>query len=773
MKIILKRRHSCHRKISLHGCRQYCRHFSVLLLCAFLFVSCTKNISRSLSPLQGAMTVHIYQYNGQKINSDSIFNDFSSWKIAKVRGEKDAWDISGNIEGNGCGKPCQLSVEFSFKDWNKDNYVFAPAALYNGNRFRVLPLSYPPYIYNKEERPLDMPITISNVPHLNINDSISRIDMLTSNCSSPLVGFYDKRHERGFFIQTLQGNTRGNDGFVIKENPMIGEASFSLTTPAVRELRYTMCNLSKSNDSAAVLRNGEKLGIRLRCYQFHAPTLMAFYDKFFSIRKALSGQNMFIDRAPFSYISETILAHHDKNKWFENSDYGYICNHPDSNSPFGHLQLGWNGAPVYSLTQLLLPTAERTRRICRTFDTIEKMQGHSGLFYGMFRIGKLYGDNFYDMEKEPQIAMIRRSGLTLYFGLQCLDVMKKEGNGNKIKPEWDDMFRRCADALVTLWNRYGQFGQHVNAETGEITTNNSTAGAINIAALAYASQYFKESEYLRVAEAAAEYYYNRDLKKGYVGGGPAEILQCPDSESSAELTESFISLYELTREKRFLSMAREAAALFSSWVVSYDYKFPKGSDMDRVDAKVTGSVWASVQNEHSAPGIYILSGDFLFKLYRSTGDRRYIDLLKDIAHNVVQYVTTKENPIGIGSPYGAVSERVNISDWEGSDAIGMIVAGDTNMAWENVALLSVMQNPGIYVQKDKHRVFVIDHVKARLISNDELEIANDTPNDAMVTLFIESSKEAKKDSLGWNNCLTWRKIFVKAGQTIRKKVDRF
>jgi hypothetical protein len=98
------------------------------------------------------------------------------------------------------------------------------------------------------------------------------------------------------------------------------------------------------------------------------------------------------------------------------------------------------------------------------------------------------------------------------------------------------------------------------------------------------------------------------------------------------------------------------------------------------DARSTGAVWASIQNAHGAPGMYILSGNFLLRLYRATGDKRYMELLKDITHNVVQYTTTEKNPVVPKAVPGSVSERVNLSDWEGANNIGgSIPDGDSNM----------------------------------------------------------------------------------------------
>lgn len=92
-------------------------------------------------------------------------------------------------------------------------------------------------------------------------------------------------------------------------------------------------------------------------------------------------------------------------------------------------------------------------------------------------------------------------------------------------------------------------------------------------------------------------------------------------------------------------------------------------------------------------------GNFLLKIFRQTGDRRYLELCKDISHNVVQYVNTKTNHVQPGDNVGWCTERVNISDWEGADGVGN-VPHDSNCAWENVNLYHITEVPGIYVQPD-------------------------------------------------------------------------
>ena len=661
-----------------------------------------------------------------------------------------------------------VAIAFDFENWKAENYVLAPAAVYNGNRYWILPVQYPPYIYDAKDKPLDLPITITNVLHLNLDRSPAKIEMLTGSCSTPMLSFYDKADKRGWIMLTDQGTQFGNSGLMIEEDVPNGRATFVVSVPGVRETRYVMTGFTKGTDYPANFKTGDKVEMKVRLYNFAALNLQEFYEKVFSVRKALSGPSVYRNVAPFSAIYDIILDHHDKTKYYEDEKSGYICSGPEGNQPYWHLQAGWAGVPVFSFPQVIQPTTERLRRIGKSFDVLKIMQGKTGLVHGMYMKGVLYGDNFKEKEKNRDIAMVRRSGEMLYFGIQTLELLKLEGKENLIKPEWVEMFKKQADGIVKIWKDYGQFGQFIDVETGKMDVNGSTAGAVCISGLALASKYFNATEYLSVAEDAGNYYYHRDLSKGYLGGGPAEILQCQDSETAYDITEAYTVLFELTGKQEWLKYARDATALFSTWTVSYDYKFPTGSAMHRIDARSTGAVWASIQNAHGAPGMYILSGNFLLKLYRATNDTRYIELLQDIAHNVVQYTTTKTNPVVPKAVPGSVSERVNLSDWEGANNVGgSIPDGDSNMAWGIVTSLTITQNPGIYLRYDTGDLFVLDNVQVVITGRDKngihLKMTNPTPYDARVSVLSENSDQTKK-TLERYAYMNWPKVEVKSNR---------
>jgi len=252
-------------------------------------------------------------------------------------------------------------------------------------------------------------------------------------------------------------------------------------------------------------------------------------------------------------------------------------------------------------------------------------------------------------------------------------------------------------------------------------------------------------------------------------------LQNPDSESSEALVESYISLYELTGHQKWLSIAENAAKQFATWVVSYDYQYQDTTAFYKANIQTKGSVYANTQNKHAAPGICSGSGIGLLKLFRYTGNIFYADLLKDIAHHIPQYLPHPKKPLG-NAPMGWVSERINMTDWEGPQSIGYILPIST---WAETSLmLTTVEIPGIYVRSDKANFIVFDQVDARKINESDtewtLQITNHTAIDAQISL-LEENAETTRHHLGDNYLYGCKKLFLKAGTTTSimfKKADK-
>ncbi|MDD8027097.1 MAG: C45 family autoproteolytic acyltransferase/hydrolase [Acidobacteriota bacterium] len=632
------------------------------------------------------------------------------------------------------------ALRIGFDGWTTRNFVMIPAAAYNGNRFQVLPVKYPPFYDESYEGKPALPVTITDVPRLALGDGPSKMELTTGDMATPAFAAYFPALKKGLLLLFPQQTELGNSGLTLEESADRTRAELLLSAPAVRERRYGDMRLAPSGDRAPDLKEGDAITLRVQVHVFDCADIPGLYRYFFIHRKDLTGANPMENRVPFSEAlrMQRDLQNDPVERWKESG--GYYKN-GNGDSPFGNIQIGWVGGLMQTYPLLLSGDGRSIQRSVRTLNVVwDKMVGRSGFLYGMYKDGAVYGDNFDQMEKKRSVAMIRKNADVLHFMIKQLDWMNREARGGLLRPAWEERTRTLADAFIKLWNVHGEFGQLIDVETGRIVISGSTAGAIAPAALVRASRYFDDPRYLRIAELAAEQYYRRDLANGYTTGGPGEILQCPDSESAFALLESFVLLHEATGEDRWLRYAETAAGLCSSWTVSYDYKFPEGSAMARCGAHSAGAVWASIQNKHAAPGICTSSGDFLLKLYRATGNARYLDLLKDIAHNILEFMSTARRPVGSDRD-GVISERVNLSDWEGPSNVGGNISWGS-VSWCEVAvMLTAVEIPSLYINPAKKLVYAFDHLEVKAAPGRggrmEVEVRNPTSYPSTFTVFAD------------------------------------
>ena len=671
----------------------------------------------------------------------------SRWKIGAlmlpVAGQAGALDcvmtfrcVSGSVTN------ASLSAQLELDRWSGKNYVLLPAAAYNGNRFLARKIPYSPKLYYVQDIGPDKPVIITDVPRLNIGEGVSRIQDRVSSLSVPSIGFQDPERELGFLLLTRQGNDRGDYGIGIEENRDRSRAVISLTSPLVRELHsYRICNAEHpSTDRPADFKAGDSVTMSFRLHVFTAPKVQDLFDQFSRVRKAL-----YPPVAPKPVLPYSACMAQQEEKFNRDNfvpKYGYYSVGPRQNF-LQDWQIGWTGGMISTYPLLFAGGAKTRKNVLRNFDWLfPDGIAPSGFFWDSGCKGTEWigGDI-----RKPQSAhwhLIRKSGDAVFFILKQFDLMAKLGIA--VKPAWRKGVKRVCDALVKLWEKNRQFGQFVHSLTGEICVGGSTSGAVIPAALVLAAEYFKQPRYLRVAGEAAEKYYDEFVVRGLSCGGPGDALQNPDSESWYALVESFVALHESTGRKLWLQRAAETSRQFSSWVVAYDYQFPPQSTFGRAGIRSTGSVYANTQNKHSAPGLCTLSGLGFFKLFRATGDRFHLDLLRDIAFGLPQYLPHPLKPIDKAKP-GWMCERVNLTDWEGPEMIG-----ETHhmMTWaETTLMLTTIEIPGLYVQPDQSLVVAFDNIAAEVLADDSAELVvqlkNPTPAPAQVKIFSETSREAR------------------------------
>jgi hypothetical protein len=688
----------------------------------------------------------------------------SKWKVdvtsSEVKDDEGVFDISVVFRCiGGTVKDASLSAAVVFDNWSVKNYVLMPGAAYNGNRYTYRRINYSPKLYDYRDIGPDKDIILSDVPKLRKGHGPSFIQQRSGDMTTPSIGFYSPGNKKGFFLLTKQGNGLGDYGINIVENSNRSVAEISVTSPVVRELyKYRICDMRyPSDDKPADFSAGDSVVIKFRLYGFDAENVQDLFDKFAEIRKDLD-----IDRTPATVLpfSAAFPVQEEKfNKMNFVEDWGYYSVGLRENV-FQDWQIGWTGGMI-STYPLLMAGADSTKHnVIRAFDWLfPEGIAPSGFFWGTGKDGHIwYGDDPRH-EYTKWIHLVRKSGDGLYYIIKQFMLMKKLGI--EVKKEWEDGARTVADAFVKLWDENHQLGQYVDIKTGKLVIGKTTSGAIVPAALSLASQYFNDANYLKTAEEIGDHYYKNYVQKGLVYGGIGDALQNFDSESSYAMIESFTVLFETTGDAKWVKCGGDMAKQFSTWVISYNYKFPPESLFGKKGMHSIGAVNANTQNKHGSPGICTHSGVGLLKLYRATGDRFYIDLLCDISHSIPQYLVHPLRPMN-DIPYGFINERVNTTDW--LEGIGEVFFGST---WAETSLmLTYIEIPGLYVQPDKGLFWAFDNVIAEKVKETKksltLKISNPTKADAAVKVLVENDDDLKKP-LGHNYFPDLKTIKIKAG----------
>ena len=555
----------------------------------------------------------------------------------------------------------EMVVEFH--DWEEDAFVFMPSCAYNGNRFKKVNRPYPPR-FLPEEYGIDPELIINKLPSLQ-PDGSGEIEVTSGDMAVPCIGIFYKNKKEAILLFTEQQIKDKNLGFTVKAGKII------VSFPANRKVAYRFNHNDDLNpDSGVTVKKGERLQTNILLKKFQCNDFTDFYSAFFEYRKELikskRAKNLYSQKLWDLMTENKIIS------WKGRKNANWVCG-------------GWAGGTGMEHIALIKKGDARAKELAIAlldFETLPEHQGTAGFFYSSVKEGVSRGNMHY----------VRNSAGALYFILKIFDVIEP-------KPQWIECAKRCLDAFVKLFHTYGKFGRNIDSDTGEMIMGGGFTGVGAISALAKGAVFFQKDEYKDVACRAGEYYYNEFAKTGMTYGGPSDILCAPDSESAFLLLEAFVNLYELTKEEKWLERAKVCLHYCSSWVVSYSYNFPKGSEFEKLGINTVGSVFASVQNKHAAPGICVLSGDSIFKLYRYTGNKEYLELIKDIAYFIPQCISTKERPIfatipktleesarGEYLPIAAMNERVNMSDWEYQAGVGNIIC-ERNWC-ENAFLLS-------------------------------------------------------------------------------------
>lgn len=649
-----------------------------------------------------------------------------------------------------------VAVAFDRYDWSSDNYVLIPAVVYGGNRQRIVNREYATGLDKSDYYRRDLALTSNPIPQLSPEfGARSLLEVNVSNTTTPAIAMFERARERASIIFTDQGiEWQGevkDHALIVEEAADRSVATMVISAPGVRSRKPEFIGFSKSPDSGVNVQAGDTIVIRVDVVgDFKAQSTTDLLARFMVERKHHTVCTEPRNIMPMSEVLSRMVKNIDE-RYFKGPVGEYYC---PENADW--MSYGWIGGLMNTYPMLALNDADHLQKVVNTFDFgLKYGPGKSGYFYDVVdKNGKvLYRDG---AKLNPGIGLVRKNADVLYWMVKQFMLLESMGNGNSIKPEWKQTVKRLADAFVGTWKTEGSWGNYINVENGRVAAFNTTSGAMAVGGLALASKYFGNDEYMAVAKLAAKNLYDNFAIVGFTSGGCGDILQNADSETACAFMTSLMTMYEITGDEMYLHQSADLANLCATWTVSFPYVLPKETALYKLGANLTGAVWASTQNKHGAPGFCTQSGDALFKLYRTTGNELYAELLRDIIHAHAEGV----------QPNGKITERLTYCDADSRGSRGD--GGKTGWNETNGALMAI-EIPGLYVRTDLQKAYMFDHLTVKNIESKRnqlrITVHNPTDYDATLTVFAEDANQAAKP-LGDNAFVNWKqKVMVKKGKS--------
>jgi hypothetical protein len=702
-----------------------------------------------------------------------------------VAGKPDAVEVQSTFKAWTAAVD-EHSVTLGFGGWSRDNYVVLPGLCYAGNRFQSRRAAYPPLLSEPADIGPHVPPIVPNIPRLSAGPGPSALTADTASLATPALGIHLPALHLGIIVLTRSAAAGGGISLAMTESDDRTRATVTVATPAALNKASPFFEgggkvAPPAPGAAGAARGGE---IPARIHVFDCADVPALYERMFALRKELTGPTALVHDRPFSAL---FAAHETRvnGRWVDKP--GYLAA-GDRFTAYTNWQTGWVGGLATTLPLIAAGSkASRERAFATTAFALGDGQALSGFFHGIYDGKTWHEDGFAPpvsavtpppRAPRPQPVaykharrwhLVRRSAETLTLLVKQLALLERhpELRAGAASERWAEAARRAADALVKLWDRNKQLGQFVDIDTGELVVGGSTSAGLAPAGLALAAVQLKQPRYLATATAMGEHYYDRFVRVGITCGGPGDALQAPDSQSAAALLDSFMTLFEATRDRVWIDRARAAAHLLASWVISYDAP-AAGRSCVHSRVRATGAAFWSAGSGHGSPGYVLSSGDALLRLYRATGDVALLELLRDTVHNLAQYLPEGERPklSDTDDPRCAPADS---GRWLEPRASAVPDDG----VFDAIGLLSYTEIPGIYARVDTGFVFVFDHLTARVKERTPgrlvLAVANPTLVDATVRILSETADGAA-EPLRPGAVLDAQTTVVPAGATIQVSV---
>lgn len=214
-----------------------------------------------------------------------------------------------------------------------------------------------------------------------------------------------------------------------------------------------------------------------------------------------------------------------------------------------------------------------------------------------------------------------------------IDMLRRERAHGRQHPDWFSWGKAYADFLLSQQKEDGSFPSGWTG-AGEVRGNSTVTSYSPEPFLVLMSEETGDKKYLDAAIRAGEYVWaNFGSKCVFLGatGGDAA-----DKESGMLSLEAFLSLYENTRDAKWLERAQTAGSYTESWIWIWNVPMPIGADPAELGWKPGVPTVGANGIASNVPGEVDQYLDWAVpsyaRLYKYTNDPHYLDVARVLLH---------------------------------------------------------------------------------------------------------------------------------------------